>query len=82
MKSAKFYVSLLLASCFAFASAGCSAKEVRFGPKALADYAEKCDAQQYKDADEWVEDALKDIALKKNQSASHNESLYEEIERY
>lgn len=57
MKSAKFYVSLLLASCFAFASAGCSAKEVRFGPKALADYAEKCDAQQYKDADEWVDDA-------------------------
>ncbi|MBQ8141972.1 MAG: DnaD domain protein [Bacilli bacterium] len=27
-----------------------------------------------------VEDALKDIALKKNQSASHNESLYEELE--
>ena len=54
MRTPKAFIALLLIAGTALTSTGCAS--AKFSPKALAEYADKCDAEEYDDAEEWGED--------------------------
>lgn len=54
MRTPKTLIASLLIAGTALASTGCAS--AKFSPKALAEYADKNDAEEYDDAEEWGED--------------------------